>query len=149
MAATLSVWQTVCAGAATALLATTLLADCSPKAATDAADIRVSAIPAQLPNLVQEQHHALIERVCGLAGLQCRWVPSGTYEALDHNMGSGEVDLAYFGGATFVQAALRHDAVPLVMLCRGQPCERDVGAGDRRASSPSSFGDSANSPGRF
>lgn len=90
------------------------LSACAPPA-PDPTELRVSAIPDQAPDRVREQHRALVDRVCTLAGVSCRWVPAPSYESLVDSIGRGEVDLAYLGGVTFAQAYRRHGAVPLAM----------------------------------
>lgn len=78
-------------------------------------ELRVSAIPDQSPDNVRKQHQALMEVVCGLAEVRCRWVPARSYEDLVAQMGRAEIDMAFLGGVTFVQAEARHQAVPLAM----------------------------------
>lgn len=96
-------------------LAFAVLAGCQPPPAADPPTLRISAIPDQAPERVRQQHEALVERVCATASLSCQWVPADSYEALVERFGRGEVDLAYFGAVTFVQAQHRHGALPLAM----------------------------------
>lgn len=93
-----------------------VLTGCGPTpSAVDPAELRVSAIPDQSPERVREQHRALVDRVCLLAKVPCRWVPAESYESLVDAIGRGEIDLAYFGGVTFAQAQHRHGVLPLAM----------------------------------
>jgi phosphonate transport system substrate-binding protein len=78
-------------------------------------ELRVSAVPDQSPEYVRRQHEALIDVVCGLARVQCKWQPARSYEELVAQIGRREVDVAFLGGVTFVQAEARHQAVPLAM----------------------------------
>jgi phosphonate transport system substrate-binding protein len=96
-------------------LAFAVLTGCQPPAVPDPPTLRVSAIPDQAPERVRQQHAALIERVCAMAGVPCQWVPAENYDTLVDRFGRGEVDLAYFGAVTFVQAHHRHQAVPVAM----------------------------------
>lgn len=53
--------------------------------------------------------------MCASIDLRCEWTPTESYEELVARIGSGEIDLAYFGGVTFAQAYQRHAAVPVAM----------------------------------
>ncbi len=104
------------AGAGLAAACAFALTACGPSPRSPApTELRVSAIPDQAPERVREQHQALIDRVCALAGVSCRWVAASSYESLVDDIGRGAVDLAYFGGVTFAQAHHRHGVVPLAM----------------------------------
>jgi phosphonate transport system substrate-binding protein len=91
------------------------LAACSPAPPADPPTLRFSAIPDQPAPTVQQQHRALMERVCAALLRPCAWVAAESYEALVDRFGRGEVDVAYFGAVTFAQARHRHRAVPLAM----------------------------------
>jgi len=97
------------------LFALFALLGCREAPAPDPDVLRFAAIPDQAPAQVLDQHQALMDRVCGVARYRCRWVPVDSYEGLVDRFGRGEVDLAYFGAATFAQARQRHGAVPLAM----------------------------------
>ncbi|HKX93105.1 MAG TPA: phosphate/phosphite/phosphonate ABC transporter substrate-binding protein [Methylibium sp.] len=88
---------------------------CGEARPPDPAVLRVSALPDQTPERVRAQHERLVDQVCALAQLRCVWTPVPSYEALVDRIGDGSVDLAYFGGVTFAQAAHRHQAQPLAM----------------------------------
>jgi phosphonate transport system substrate-binding protein len=77
--------------------------------------LRFSAIPDQAAAQVVQQHKALVDRICASIKRTCQWVPSESYDSLVDRFGRGDVDVAYFGAATFAQAWHRHGAVPLVM----------------------------------
>ncbi len=91
------------------------LAACQPPPAADPPTLRFGAIPDQGPERVEQQHRALVDRVCATAKLTCQWVASPSYEALVDSFGRGEIDVAYFGAVTFAQALHRHAAEPLAM----------------------------------
>jgi phosphonate transport system substrate-binding protein len=91
------------------------LLGCREAPAPDPDVLRFGAIPDQSLAQVLGQHEALMGRVCGAARRRCRWVPVDSYDGLVDRFGRGEVDIAYFGAATFAQARQRHGAVPLAM----------------------------------
>jgi phosphonate transport system substrate-binding protein len=99
--------------AATACLAAS--SSCGRTEAPLPSELRVGAIPDQSAELVERQHAALIRVVCGRLKIECRWMPARSYDEVVAQLGRGEVDVAYLGGATFVQAERWHRAVPLVM----------------------------------
>jgi phosphonate transport system substrate-binding protein len=90
------------------------LAGCE-RSAENPPRLRFSAIPDQTPGLVRAQHQQVVDRVCASAKMACEWVPVEGYEALVDRLGRGEIDVAYCGAVTFVQAWHRHGAVPLAM----------------------------------
>ncbi len=77
--------------------------------------LRVSAIPDQDWEKVSAQHLPLVNTVCNAVKVSCSWVPVSGYGELVERIGRGEIDLAYMGGVTFVQAVNRHDVVPIAM----------------------------------
>jgi len=89
---------------------------CEPRAPETApAELRVSAIPDQAPAQVLRQHQTAVDAVCAAAAIRCRWVEVPTYEELVDRLGRREIDLAFLGGVTFVQASERYGVVPLAM----------------------------------
>lgn len=101
--------------AGSGMLVLLALAACQPPPVADPPVLRFGAIPDQAPARVEQQHRAVIERVCEAAKLSCQWVPSSSYEELVDRFGRSEIDVAYFGAVTFAQALHRHAAAPLVM----------------------------------
>lgn len=103
-------------GLAAALLVVLFgVAGCQQAGAQDPDPLRFSAIPDQPAGQVLQQHKALVERLCAAIKRSCQWVAVDSYEALVERLGRGEVDVAYFGAATFAQASYRYRAVPLAM----------------------------------
>jgi phosphonate transport system substrate-binding protein len=90
-------------------------AGCGRAPPDDPPTLRFSAIPDQPAAAVLQQHRALMERVCAAIKRPCQWVETDSYEGLVDRFGRGEVDIAYLGAVTFVQARHRHKAVPLAM----------------------------------
>lgn len=99
----------------TVFAASVALAGCKQKVMEDTEPLRFSAIPDQPAVEVEQQHKALVERLCASIKKSCVWIPVDSYESLVDRVGRGEVDVAYFGGVTFAQALHRHQAVPLAM----------------------------------
>ncbi|MBA4177801.1 MAG: putative selenate ABC transporter substrate-binding protein [Leptothrix sp. (in: Bacteria)] len=91
------------------------LSACEPVAQPEPSVLRVSAIPDQSPERVWRQHGKLVELVCAGAAVRCEWTPVKSYEEVVARVGSGEIDLAYFGGVAFAQAYRRHGVVPVAM----------------------------------
>jgi phosphonate transport system substrate-binding protein len=98
-----------------ALCCLLMLSGCQRSEAPAPSVLRVSAIPDQLPDRVLQQHEALVREVCKKAEVTCQWIPAPSYGELVAQIGRGEVDLAFLGGVTFVQAEHRHQVVPLAM----------------------------------
>jgi phosphonate transport system substrate-binding protein len=91
------------------------LAGCGQARIEDPKTLRFSAIPDQPPAQVLQQHKALVDRICVAIKKSCQWIPVDSYEALVERIGRNEIDVAYFGAATFAQASHRYQAVPLAM----------------------------------
>ncbi|MBM3565131.1 MAG: phosphate/phosphite/phosphonate ABC transporter substrate-binding protein [Alphaproteobacteria bacterium] len=102
-------------GALVLALITIMLSACQPAAEPEPGVLRVSAIPDQSPERVHQQHGPLVDLVCAAAAVRCEWTPGRSYEDVVARLGSGEIDLAYLGGATFAQAYQQHGAVPVAM----------------------------------
>lgn len=97
------------------MLALLTIGGCDRDTTSEIPILRVSALPDQAPDAVREQHALLIQYICETAQIACQWEDSANYKALVDRFGQGEIDLAYFGGVTFVFAHERYGAVPLVM----------------------------------
>ncbi len=78
-------------------------------------EIRVGVLPDQDPDRLRQRYAPLLEHLANRSGLPTRLVLPVDYEDLVDRFGRGEIDLAYFGGLTFVQAQATHGARPLVM----------------------------------
>lgn len=102
-------------------LATVLsLTACEPSPPTGSAGenrgvLNVGLLPDEDPLQQRQRYAPLIEAIRGKTGLDVQLVLSADYDELVRQFAEGAVDLAYFGGYTFVVANKRHGAVPLVM----------------------------------
>ena len=82
----------------------------------DIADtIRVAVLPDQAPDNLRARHDPLIRYLEERTGLDFELVIPSDYAALLREFAAGEVDLAWFGGLTFVRAELHANAVPLAL----------------------------------
>lgn len=75
--------------------------------------LRVGLIPNQNPEEVEAQYQPLEDYLNEELGREVTVSVPTTYNAVVEAMVSGELDLAYFGGLTYVQARQRADVHPL------------------------------------
>lgn len=100
------------AAAAVLLLASSAVA---PLAAADNV-LRVTAIPDESPTELQRKFAPLGDYLSKETGMTVRFVPVSDYAAVVEALAAKQVDLAWLGGFTYVQARRRTngEAVPLV-----------------------------------
>jgi len=77
--------------------------------------VHVGVLPDQSEKVVRERYAPLLGFLSNETGAVVELVVPRNYEELVRLFGEGKIDLAYFGGVTFVKANALHDAVPLVM----------------------------------
>ena len=77
--------------------------------------IHVGVLPDESKQALQARFESLLSYLSAETGLEFRLIESSDYDELVDLFISDEVDLAYFGGYTFVQANALHGAIPLVM----------------------------------
>ncbi|HVP61637.1 MAG TPA: putative selenate ABC transporter substrate-binding protein [Myxococcaceae bacterium] len=94
-----------------------LLLLAAPGRAADA-PLRVSMIPATDPSKMLRDAEPLVARLEKATGRKVALTIPQNYAAVVEAMVQGQVDLAHFGGFTFVQANRRAGAVPLVQRAR-------------------------------
>lgn len=85
----------------------------APRAA-DAPPLRVSMIPTTDPSKMLRDAEPLVTRLEKATGRKVKLTIPQNYAAVVEAMVQGQLDLAHFGGFTFVQASKRAGAVPLV-----------------------------------
>jgi phosphonate transport system substrate-binding protein len=89
---------------------------CSPERGPAApAVLRVGVLPDERPDALRHRYEPLIAHLAKELGQEVRLIIPEDYQQLVTRFGSGDLDLAYFGGATYVAAAEKHGALPLVM----------------------------------
>lgn len=77
--------------------------------------LRVGLLPDEDPRRQAKRYAPLIDAIRGKTGLGVELVLPTDYAQLVDLFAAGDVDLAHFGGYTFVLASERSDAKPLVM----------------------------------
>lgn len=91
-----------------------ILAGCGGDASGGEGTLRVGLIPNQNPEEVEAQYQPLEDYLSDELGRDVEVSVPATYNAVVEAMVSGKLDLAYFGGLTYVQARQRADIHPLV-----------------------------------
>ena len=78
--------------------------------------LRVTAIPDEAPTELARKFAPLGQYLEGRLGMKVEWTPVTDYAAAVEALVNRKVDLAWFGGFTFVQASVRSDGkmIPLV-----------------------------------
>jgi len=78
--------------------------------------LRVTAIPDEAPTELARKFAPLGQYLEGKLGMKVEWTPVTDYAAAVEALVNKKVDLAWFGGFTFVQASVRSDGkvIPLV-----------------------------------
>jgi phosphonate transport system substrate-binding protein len=85
------------------------------QALADKPVLRVSAIPDEAPTELQRKFKPLGDYLEKNLGMEVRFVPVTDYPATVEGLASGQLDLVWYGGFTFVQARRRTGtAIPLV-----------------------------------
>jgi len=77
--------------------------------------LRVGVLPDQHPEQLVERYAALLAYLANELGVSTELDIPDSYEDLVERFAQKQIDLAYFGGVTFVQAREKAAAVPLVM----------------------------------
>jgi phosphonate transport system substrate-binding protein len=105
--------------AATAIIGVLGLA---PRAARAEAPLRVTAIPDEAPTELARKFGPLGRYLEARLGRPVEWTPVTDYAAAVEALVSGKVDLAWFGGFTFIQAKIRSggQVIPLVQRAEDQ-----------------------------
>jgi phosphonate transport system substrate-binding protein len=75
----------------------------------------MGVLPDEQASTLKSKYEPLTAYLSEELGQEVQLIIPGDYAALVELFGEGEVDLAYFGGATFVASEAQHQAVPLVM----------------------------------
>jgi phosphonate transport system substrate-binding protein len=72
-------------------------------------------LPDERPEALRQRYEPLIAFLSRELDQEVRLIVPEDYGQLVTRFGSGDLDLAYFGGATYVAAAEKHGALPLVI----------------------------------
>jgi phosphonate transport system substrate-binding protein len=102
---------------AIAALVSLLLTGCSDQQADQDLPplLKIGILPDETQEKLIERNEPLRRHLSASLGLPCELVFYKSYDAMLESFGAGNVDLAYFGGLSFVQARIAYVAVPLVM----------------------------------
>jgi phosphonate transport system substrate-binding protein len=101
--------------------ALTLLAiGCSHTPSDSRPVLRISMIPTTDPGKILRESKPFVDYLEEQTGAKVELTIPTNYAAVVEAMSSDRVDIAYFGGFTFVQASARSGAVPLVQRERDQ-----------------------------
>jgi len=77
--------------------------------------LRIGILPDESEKTLRQRYIPLFEFLSQETRLPYELVIPNSYEELVKVFGEGQIDLAYFGGATFLKANSEYGAVPLVM----------------------------------
>lgn len=105
---------------ARSLLFFSLTCLCACKQQGQATSLRVSMIPTTDPTKAMREMQPLVDRLARSAGVPVELTIPNNYAAVVEALVNDQVDVAHLGGFTYVQAAQRADARPLVQRERDQ-----------------------------
>ena len=92
----------------------------APAAAAEAAPLRVSMIPTTDPGKALRESQPLVDYLGKVTGTQVTLTIPANYAAVVEALVNDQVDIAYLGGFTYVQASARAGVLPLVQRDRDQ-----------------------------
>lgn len=97
------------------VVAVLLVAGCSPESDMPTATVRIGILPDESEAKLRERYDPLMGHLSESTGQTYELVIPKDYNQLLALFGEGRVDVAYFGGLTFVKAQKNHRAIALVM----------------------------------
>jgi phosphonate transport system substrate-binding protein len=77
--------------------------------------LRVGVLPDENREVLRKRYAPLLKYLSETIGIDTQLILPSDYQGLSQLFQDGEIELAYFGGFTFVQASLNSDAEALVM----------------------------------
>lgn len=77
--------------------------------------LRIGLLPDQRRDLVMKKYNKLFERIEKDINIPFKIITFDTYDMLTEKFHNKEIDIAYFGGVTYLQAKKKSNALPLVM----------------------------------
>lgn len=90
------------------------------RANTQSAKLRISMIPTTDPGKMLRESEPFVSYLSREAGVQVEMTVPTSYAAVVEAISSNNVDIAYLGGFTYIQAAKRAAVIPLVQRDRDQ-----------------------------
>ncbi len=100
--------------AAAAIPALSLLAACGSSSNDTSRPLRVSAIPDQDPDILTEREEAFAEYLAKKLERDVEYVAVPDYSASVAQLGTGDLDLVFYGGLTGVQARKQNPDVTII-----------------------------------
>jgi len=77
--------------------------------------LRVGVLPDENPEVLRNRYAPLLKHLSEEIGMNTQLILPSDYRELSRLFQDGEIDMAYFGGLTFVQASINNGAEALVM----------------------------------
>ena len=77
--------------------------------------LRVGLVPGESAAILRQRHTPLLDHLSQKQGFDYELVIPDSYAGLVDGFASGDIDMAYFGGFTFIRAHEQSGAVPLVI----------------------------------
>jgi len=77
--------------------------------------LRIGVLPDETPTVLHFRYAPLLERLTERTGIETKLIIPSNYKQMLGLFADDEIDLAYFGGLTYVQAEVDASAQPLVM----------------------------------
>ncbi len=88
---------------------------CSPKQEATVTVLRIGILPDRGEEMLRTQYTPLFDYLTKTIGLPYELIIPKNYDELVADFVKGNINLAYFGGVTFVQAQREANAIPIVM----------------------------------
>jgi len=76
--------------------------------------LRIGVLPDHHPGKIHARYVPLLDHIKSVTGIDCELVTPASYQELLELFGQKKIDVAFFGGATYVLAHKKYNAVPLV-----------------------------------
>jgi len=77
--------------------------------------LKVGILPDDNPEVLRTRYAPLLKHLSEIMGVDTQLVIPKNYQELSRLFGDNEIDIAYFGGLTFVKASINYGAEALVM----------------------------------
>lgn len=87
----------------------------SPSETIQVNQLRFGVLPDQAPDALKARYTGLLDYLSKETGIRCELVLTNDYQDLLERFHTKQVDVARFGGFSFVKARARDGAIPLVM----------------------------------
>ncbi len=88
---------------------------CSPKQERTITELHIGILPDRNEEVLRSQYTPLFDYLAQQLDLPYKFIIPENYDDLVDQFSQGHIDLAYFGGVTFIQAQRKANAIPVVM----------------------------------